>query len=279
METDQMKETRKALNTRLFLLMTGLLLIFNAVTSNIGYGVNWIGLSTLVEDTIKEDAAGTGAEETEEAVEKTEEVSENAEAASEDAEAVSESAETPSEDAEAVSENAEAASENTEAAAEEFDVHELIRQMEENDISVSDLRMAGIAYLVAAIFEIVAGLLCALFANRVDRAKIVLSAAVALMVVEVCFVALLLINKMGALTTMFAALLFPGLLLWNAVKLWKMRKENPERVYVVPPSGKPTFGNGKKKAADIPKKSIHDRAMSVPVEEESYDEAGNPDGE
>ena len=251
METDQMKETRKALNTRLFLLMTGLLLIFNAVTSNIGYGVNWIGLSTLVEDTIKEDAAGTGSEDAEEAVEKTEEVSENA----------------------------EAASENTEAAAEEFDVHELIRQMEENDISVSDLRMAGIAYLVAAIFEIVAGLLCALFANRVDRAKIVLSAAVALMVVEVCFVALLLINKMGALTTMFAALLFPGLLLWNAVKLWKMRKENPERIYVVPPSGKPTFGNGKKKAADIPKKSIHDRAMSVPVEEESYDEAGNPDGE
>ena len=265
MGSDQMKEARKAMNTRLFLLMTGLLLIFNAVTSNIGYGVNWIGLSTLVEDTIKEDAAGTGSEDAEEAVEKTEEVSENAEAASDDAEAVSE--------------NAEAASENTEAAAEEFDVHELIRQMEENDISVSDLRMAGIAYLVAAIFEIVAGLLCALFANRVDRAKIVLSAAVALMVVEVCFVALLLINKMGALTTMFAALLFPGLLLWNAVKLWKMRKENPERVYVVPPSGKPTFGNGKKKAADIPKKSIHDRAMSVPVEEESYDEAGNPDGE
>ena len=272
MGSDQMKEARKAMNTRLFLLMTGLLLIFNAVTSNIGYGVNWIGLSTLVEDTIKEDAAGTGSEDAEEAVEKTEEVSEDAEAASEDAEAAPE-------DAEAVSENAEAASDNTEAAAEEFDVHELIRQMEENDISVSDLRMAGIAYLVAAIFEIVAGLLCALFANRVDRAKIVLSAAVALMVVEVCFVALLLINKMGALTTMFAALLFPGLLLWNAVKLWKMRKENPERVYVVPPSGKPTFGNGKKKAADIPKKSIHDRAMSVPVEEESYDEAGNPDGE
>ena len=40
MDTDKIKESRKAVNTRLFLLMIGLLLIFNAFTSNVRYGVS-----------------------------------------------------------------------------------------------------------------------------------------------------------------------------------------------------------------------------------------------
>ena len=153
---DRMKESKMALNGRLLLLLIGIMLVFNGITTSGRNGLGWMSLAKSVDELENEpetEAAESGAEagKTEEAVESS-----------------------------AESEIAEGQGETTAGetgAAPELDLHVLARQMDASGITTGDLRMLGILSLIAMVFEVCVGLLCAVFSNRVDKSKITWIAA------------------------------------------------------------------------------------------------------
>ena len=262
MNQDSMKQTRKASSARMFLLMIGVLLIFNAVTTNIRYGTSWLGMAALVEDTLKEDALKGDAQKADDRKEDVrKEDSSVPETETQTAENVPGGAEKLTEAAPGEAEEETGiASENT-----EFDVHELIQQMEASNVTVSNIRISGIAFLIAAVFEILTGLICVLFSNRVDRSRITLTATIVLVAVEICFIALLIVNRMFGITMLIYSMLLPIVLVWNARKLRQIAVEEPERVYAVQPAGRMVSGDRKAKEVQAPKKSksLRERAMAA----------------
>ena len=327
-QNDRMKNTKNAMNARLLLLMAGLFLLVNAITTTGRNGLSWIGLAQMVEESaaqMEEEAAGvksgSAATETTAAAEGEEPAAETAEALSgeeagkdaaasadtdtaavneaagvsaeeapaepegktEEAQDAAASADTdaaaadaaekdgdtaaaePAEEtedtagaAEAAEGTADAAAQTDAAAQQEIDMHALMENMKEMGITVADLRRIGIVGVITAVAEIIVGLLCALFANRVDRAKITLSAVSCLMVVEIAQVLFLLLKRALSIASIIGALLLPGALLWAAVKMYKLHKAYPERVYALNPRG---GSNNRPAAPPAPKKSLKERAM------------------
>ncbi|MBQ1310545.1 MAG: hypothetical protein IIY55_01755 [Blautia sp.] len=303
-QNDRMKDTKNAMNARLLLLMAGLFLLVNAITTTGRNGLSWIGLAQMVEESaaqMEEEAAGVksgsaATETTAAAAEpegKTEEALDAAASEGEAAEsaAVSEASEVrennaeaedaaaadaaekdgdtaaaePAEEtedtagaAEAAEGTADAAAQTDAAAQQEIDMHALMENMKEMGITVADLRRIGIVGVITAVAEIIVGLLCALFANRVDRAKITLSAVSCLMVVEIAQVLFLLLKRALSIASIIGALLLPGALLWAAVKMYKLHKAYPERVYALNPRG---GSNNRPAAPPAPQKSLKERAM------------------
>ena len=157
------------------------------------------------------------------------------------------------------------------AAAQEVDLDALIKEMSNVGITVSDLKLFGIVTMIVAVLEILIGLLCLIFSNRVDKANITLIASIVLFAAE-CVMSFLLIGKRAAnITSIVAALLLPGVLVWAASRLWKLHKLDPARVYAVNKAS-PAAGSRRSAAKPAPKKSIHERATMTP----SYDTPPTP---
>ena len=269
-----LKETRSAINTRMFLLFLGLMLVMNSIMSTGRYGFSWLNIATEVEK------AQERGEFDLEAASPQQEPDANGAAEQAITEKISEvssdgAGEQVQEAAEQIS---EASTEIAPANAQngELDLELLASQMKQAGITVKDLRILGILSLVVAVMELIAGLLSVLFSNRVDRSKILFPVICALFVVELGYLAFTAMKGALMLSSILYSLIIPGILLWFARKLRKYAKEDPKRVYVVPPAGKPAGGkNGRGALAgsgqesgrrttqvvEPPQKSLHERAM------------------
>ena len=257
---DKMKENKLALNGRLLLLLVGIMLVFNGITSSGRNGLGWLGLADAVEEirnTPQEEKAAP--EET---------ASEEAAPAQDGAE--TEEAAPAQGGAETEEETAAAATETTgETAAQMPDLDELVRQMEASGISTSDLRLLGILSLIITFFEVCVGLLCAFFSNRVNKSKITLTGVIVLLVAEVAFVAVYFVKGALTLSLLLNSIFLPLVLLWSATRLRKLAKLDPERIYAVTPARDRGFSANGRKAEKKPsapsetpaKSSIRDKAM------------------
>ena len=65
----------------------------------------------------------------------------------------------------------------------------------EAGVTSGDMRLVGIASLVAAVFEIWVGAICVLFSNRVNRYRVLLCATSALLIVEAIYLIILILKK------------------------------------------------------------------------------------
>ena len=290
-QNDKLKDAKRSINARLLLLAVGIMLVVNGAISSGRTGLNWLSLAKLVTETQAEQAsdkaeatAAEPAELTEETTEAAAELKEEA-GKPEEASAISaegtEAAETAAgsdEAAEAgetaaVSEGtaegeetaaaSEAAAGTEETAAtpadgtgDTFDVHTLMEEMDKAGLTVKDLRIFGIFFVIAAVLEVLVGLICALLSNRVDKSKITFTATIILVAWELIFVIFLMLRGGLMLSTLLNSLLLPAVLLWAAWQMRKMAKADPERILAVKPNSTPV----RKPAAPAPKKSIKERA-------------------
>ncbi len=251
-QKEKMKQIKYAMNARMFLMAAGIFLIFTAVTSTGQDGLRWFGIAQVVTDYDRDVAEGKitpppAEEETKETVseEKPESTTET------DAESAEVKAET-----EENSGTADTDSSNKEDAAQEIDVPALKRDMATLGISVGDLKFLGIACFVIAIIRIFVGVICVKFSNRVDRSSITLKAVIGLAVAEVIYAAVMFLKKALFIGSLIYTFLIVGALLWGALRLRKLAKENPERVYAVEAAQR--FTPQPKPAQ---KKSLREKAM------------------
>lgn len=280
METgDRFAKMKYAMNTRMFLLIAGVLLVFNAVTSTIPYGMRLFaaaqlvseydssgaenqvaeiagtentGTGSAVEEVVGTESAGTGIAATEAA---------GAASAAEEI-AGTESAVTGS----ATEEVAGTDNAASETAPQEIDVAALKSDMDKLGVSVSDFRRVGVLNIVMAIIRAAIGLLCVVFCNRVDKSRVTFIAAVTLAVCEAIFAILMYFNRFLGLGSLLYAVLITGVLLVGAIRMRKIARENPDQKLAMEPARRPAPGG--QNAA--PKKSIKERAM---MSSEASDEA------
>ncbi len=240
-ETDKLKEIRSALNARLFLLILGVLLILNGVTSTGRQGLAYRNLAAAIDERI---------------------VSK---------EALPDEKEPGSDD----DRKDNAAAEGTAAAAEqsvEEQLDSFILQMDEVGMTTGDLRRISVFFLVAAVFEIAVGLICAIFSNRVDRAKITFTAVCILLAVELVFLIYMTMNNGLMLSMLINCLLIPIVLLWSSWRMLKLSKADPSRKYAT--ESRRTAGprpEAPSPAPPAPPRSIKDRAMWQTEAEPSAD--------
>ncbi len=266
METeDRFVRAKYAMNTRMFLLIAGVILIFNAVTSAFPYGMRLLSVARLVSEyqedgaaaAVTEDAAVSGAETVSAAEAAAAEVS-----AMSGAETVSAAEAAAAETgamsgAEAVSAVSGAETESAAAAAsQEIDVGALKSDMEKLGVTVSDFRRVGVMNIVMAVIRIAVGFLCVVFCNRVDKSRLTLTAAIALVVCEVIFAVLMYLNRFLGIGSLLYSAMIAGLLLVGALRMRKIAREDPDRKLAVE--------NVRRPAAERPeaaKRSIKEKAM------------------
>ena len=277
-----MKELKTAINARMILMAAGLFLLFNAVTTTSQDGLRWFNIVHLITQYDEDVASGkiqppaktesveseadsvvanpdTAAEQEssdnaleESASEETDSTAES-EAASAESNADTASAEPA---AESEADSTEPAVETEAAASQEIDIPALKTEMETLGITLADLRLLGIACYIMTVIRILAGVVCVRFSNRVDRAGITLKTVIGLIIAEVIYLLLLFFKRALFLGSILYTALICGALLWGALKMKKLSKEDPERVYAVTPA--------KQRAVDkpaAPQKSLRDKAM------------------
>ena len=216
MNSEKIKSLRSASNARMFLLFLGIMLAVNAVVSTGRYGLTWMQMSRLSAEVELEKEQG------------------NQENPGDSMpEALTEAA-----DAQLLEEASEAVTEVQTSAAQdeastEPDVKEIIAQLEEAGITSGILRVLGILSLVVAVAELITGMICAIFSNRVDKSKITFIAAASLMCLEIIYVVYLFSKRALMLSSLIYSIIMPGILVWSAWKMRKLAKEDPERIYAV----------------------------------------------
>ena len=252
-QSDRMKEARRGLNARLLLLAAGIMLVVNAVSSSTRTGLSWLSLADLVTQAQIQPVQTEGEEALEDA----------GESAAADTEAVT---------GEALETDHKTSGETTaepdheisaEPAEQEFDIGVFIEEMNKSGLTSSDLRTFGIFYMITAVVEIIAGMICAILSNRVDKSKITFTVAVILAAWELIFVAFLLLRGGLMLSVLLNAVLLPAVLVWSAWQMRKMARTDPERIFAV----KPTRSPARKETAPAPPKSIKERANWAAQEE------------
>ena len=196
---NRFSEMKYAVNTRMFLMIAGMILIFNALTSTIPSGMRLTAMARLV----SEYEEGTPAEE------------------------------------------------------EGVDVGALKEDMEKLGITVSDLRLVGRMNMVMAVVRMAAGILCLVFCNRVDKSRMILVCAIALAACEVIFAVFMYFNRFLGIGTLFYSALLTGILLFGAIRMRKIAREDPDRKLLLQPAQRRTAGA----RPEAPKKSIKERAM------------------
>ena len=258
-----MKELKTAINARMILMAAGLFLLFNAVTTTSQDGLRWFNIVHLINQYDEDVASGkiqppAEAESSEPAVEQESPDESSEESASEETKPTAASSDAASEEPSVESETAsnEPASESEAAASQEIDIPALKSEMETLGITLADLRLLGIACYIMTVIRIIVGVVCVRFSNRVDRAGITLKTVIGLIVAEVIYIFLLFFKRALFLGSILYTALICGALLWGALKMKKLAKEDPERVYAVTPA--------KQRAAEkpaAPQKSLRDKAM------------------
>lgn len=260
-----MKQLKTAMNARMILMAAGLFLLFNAVTTTSQEGLRWFNIVHLITqydedvasgkiqpsvDVDAEEKSGTAAEADETTVD-----TENEEASSGDAKEDNASGETAAKSETDATQEA-VASQEAATESQEIDIPALKTEMETLGITLSDLRLMGIACYVMTLIRIFAGVVCVRFSNRVDRAGITLKTVIGLIAVEIIYILFQFFKRALFLGSVLYTVIICGALLWGALKMKKLAEEDPERIYAVQPAAR--------KSANVqpaPKKSLRDKAM------------------
>ena len=153
-QSEKIGLARMAINARLLLLLAGIMLILNAITQSGRMGLGYLNFADLMD----KQAAVAGEKAPGGAESMTERLSEAA-------------------SANAAAEAAGAAAGATAAEGEaemmtEPDPEAIATMFLEAGVTSGDMRLVGIASLVAAVFEIWVGAVCVLFSNRVNRYRV-----------------------------------------------------------------------------------------------------------
>lgn len=250
-----MKQLKTAMNARMILMAAGLFLLFNAVTTTSQEGLRWFNIVHLITQ-YDEDVASGKIQPPAEQEEKAESVSEDTENDTvNDNDSSDKASDETAADQSAAESEASAESQET-AGTQEIDIPALKSEMETLGITLSDLRLMGIACYVMTLIRIFAGVVCVRFSNRVDRAGITLKTVIGLIAVEIIYILFQFFKRALFLGSVLYTVIICGALLWGALKMKKLAEEDPERIYAVQPAAR--------KSANVqpaPKKSLRDKAM------------------
>lgn len=240
-QSEKIGLARMAINARLLLLLAGIMLILNAITQSGRMGLGYLNFADLMD----KQAAVAGEKAPGGAESMTERLSEAA-------------------SANAAAEAAGAAAGATAAEGEaemmtEPDPEAIATMFLEAGVTSGDMRLVGIASLVAAVFEIWVGAVCVLFSNRVNRYRVLLCATSALLIVEAIYLIILILKKSFILSAAMWSIALPLVLLWCALRFRKLSLADPERVYAIDKNQQPA----PEEAAPptVSNKSLRDRAM------------------
>lgn len=233
-QSEKIGLARMAINARLLLLLAGIMLILNAITQSGRMGLGYLNFADLMD----KQAAVAGEKAPGGAESMTERLSE------------------------AASGNAAAGGTAAEGEAEmmtEPDPEAIATMFLEAGVTSGDMRLVGIASLVAAVFEIWVGAVCVLFSNRVNRYRVLLCATSALLIVEAIYLIILILKKSFILSAAMWSIALPLVLLWCALRFRKLSLADPERVYAIDKNQQPA----PEEAAPptVSNKSLRDRAM------------------
>lgn len=131
-------------------------------------------------------------------------------------------------------------------------------------LSIGQIYSVGVSYIITTIVEVMTGVICAKFSNRLDKVKISLYADIVLLVVLVLQQSYMMV--LAGVFNPFALLsgvLMPLLLLWGVTRLMKLAKKYPDRMYAVEPNP----ARGGRKAAPQ-KQNIMEKAKARVKDEE-----------
>lgn len=152
-------------------------------------------------------------------------------------------------------------------------VEEILKLLQDVGMDSMTLRIIGICFLVVGAMEIFSGVCGFRFSNRLDKSELMLKIVIALLAVEVAMQVFLFFVKMMSPGLLFSALVIPLFMLWGVLRLRKLAKDDPDRVYVVNTGkGNPRYTAPGTKPG--PERSMRERAMVKPKTEQ---EAAKPE--
>lgn len=143
-------------------------------------------------------------------------------------------------------------------------------------LSIGQIYSVGVSYIIATLVEVMTGVICAKFSNRLDKVKISLYADIILLVVLVLQQSYMMV--LAGVFNPFALLsgaLMPLLLLWGVTRLMKLAKKYPNRMYAVEPNPARGGRNAAPQKQNIMKKAkarVKDEEMVSRVVDELPDE-------
>lgn len=202
---EKQKEYRMALNGKMILMMTGLLLVFSAVTSTSMYAANMFAIAG-------EAVKGT---------------------------------------------------------------KEYVDALAQIGMAPSTARMIGGGFFVIAAVEICVGVFCARLSNRLDKSRFVFKMVVLLLVVEILMQVMLLFVGLFNPAMLIRTVIIPVFMIWAVLKLRKLAKKYPDRVYAVETNKNKKNQEGQTNhigQASTQKKSLRERAMMQTVRPEESEE-------
>lgn len=143
-----------------------------------------------------------------------------------------------------------------------------VNALNEIGMSILNARVVGAVFIVVSAVEIFVGVTCIVLQNRLDKCFFTRKLIFILLGVEIVMNIFLFSQRLVNIGRLFSSLVMPLFLLWAVSRLCKLAKKYPDRVYAV---------DTKQKAAPAPqpaqKKSLRERAMVPPVEEDDSAEA------
>lgn len=106
--------------------------------------------------------------------------------------------------------------------------------LSQTSLTVGQIYGLAATCTITAIAQIMVGVICTKFCNRLDKVKICLYADCVLLVVMLLQqVHMMIINKMFSVLPLISGLLMPLVLLWGITRLRMLAKKYPDRTYAV----------------------------------------------
>lgn len=137
---------------------------------------------------------------------------------------------------------------------------ECLDVLSQANVSISLIRTAAICFLIAAIAELLVGAVCAVFCNRIDKAKFTVRLSAFLLGLEILLQVFLFLTRMLNISLLLTAIVIPAYLLWSSTRLLKLSKLYPDRSYALK-TKRDRERQHQAAQAQAEKKSLHERAM------------------
>lgn len=146
-------------------------------------------------------------------------------------------------------------------------MQDAIDALAQAQLSIGQVVGIGVAYVITGIVQVVAGIVCVKFSNRLDKVKLCLymdGLLFLVVILQQVYLMLLLqtLNPFG----MLSGLVMPAFLLWAITRLMKLAKKYPDRKFAVEPN--PARNQRKATAQAQPKKNLMEKAKAQVSDEE-----------
>lgn len=101
------------------------------------------------------------------------------------------------------------------------------------DMSVTMAQVVAVCFLLLGAVEIFSGVCGVRFCNRVDKSAFTLKIVIILLAAELLMQVVLVVTRMLSVGMLVTAVVIPLFMLWGALRLRKMAKADPERVFAI----------------------------------------------